>query len=130
MAITVENARDLQKLSALKRQQNMQRLKELADKPPETVLLLSMPGSNSIEPFQVETVTRARAQMKELQDAIDEALENRDWKAAKGFSDALEKLSELERKLAGRPLPGQMKPLTQKPPKRTPLMEIAPQPKP
>lgn len=127
MAITAETARELQRRSVQKRQQNVQLLrqqvKELENRPPEIIVVASSPGSNSTEPFQVETLSVTRAQMRLVQKRIEEAAEAGDSKGCKEWTDALSRLAELERQLAGRPMPGSLKPTA---PKRR-AVDIAPQ---
>lgn len=120
---TAENARELARKSVLKRQQNLLELKLQAAKPAEVLLMHSSPGCSSVEPFQVDTLSRARKQIAELQTAIDESLEKRDWKASKALADALKALCEIERQLAGRSLPPTQRPITKSDKRRPSLPE-------
>ena len=129
MPITAENARELQLKGVAKRKENVQKLRDLADKPPEIIVLSSSPGTNSTEPFQVETLRRVRKQIEQVQDAMDNALEGGKPNPVtiRGLADALARLAEIERQLAGRPLPGSFKP-SSKSPRSSPTPQDSPEP--
>ena len=64
--------------------------------------------------FAGKTLGRVRKQIALVQDAIDGAIENGESKQLKEYTDALSRLAEIERQLAGRPLPGSLRPKQEK----------------
>lgn len=76
----------------------------------------AMPNAPALEDggYSARTLTRVRKQVKLVQDAIDKALMAEEAKPLKDFTDALSRLAEIERQLAGRPLPGSLRPKQEK----------------
>ena len=60
--------------------------------------------------FAGKTLGRVRRQIALVQDAIDGSIESGESKQLKEYTDALSRLAEIERQLAGRPLPGSLRP--------------------
>ena len=113
--ITSENARELQRLGVearLARQKLQQERLKLAEE--------------SLD-FPSRTLSRVRAQIETL---LDDLGKERDPQRIDRLASALGRLNEIEHQLAGRPMPGSLKPGA-KQPRVTPQAEptpIAPQP--
>jgi hypothetical protein len=75
---------------------------QLTEKPPE----------NPIEPFVAKRVVRVRAQLNGIDDAIESALTpgSVDARTVEQLARASAALSDIERRLAGRPDPGSFRP--------------------
>ena len=65
--------------------------------------------------FAGNTLKRVRKQIALVQDQMDNFLETGETKPLKELSDCLARLAEIERQLAGRPLPGSLRPKQEKP---------------
>lgn len=68
--------------------------------------------------FKDRTLSRVRLQMENLSDEIDEAIDRADSKKVKELTDAYTRLGDMERILAGRPLPGSKRPAPERASKR------------
>ena len=66
------------------------------------------------EDFAGKTMKRIRKQIALVQDQMDNFLETGETKPLKELSDCLARLAEIERQLAGRPLPGSLRPKSEK----------------
>ena len=80
----------------------------------------SIPSHPEIQPandkFAEESLTRVQRHVRKLQGLIDAELDGDcDAPRLKQLSDALSRLAEIERQLAGRPLPGSLRPKAEKP---------------
>jgi len=64
--------------------------------------------------FAGKTLGRVRKQIALVQDAIDGSIDSGESKQLKEYTDALSRLAEIERQLAGRPLPGSLRPKQEK----------------
>ena len=130
MAITVENARELQRRSLQARRENSANLQQNGRK--YTTIASDRLGvcmqntSLSGGPFQIETLNRVRKQIALCQNNIDVSMAKRESKASKEWTDALSRLNEIERQLAGRPMPGSLKP--QQPRRNSASSEPIPEP--
>ena len=71
-------------------------------------------------------VTRTRKQIALIEDRILQCSQNGDSKKAKEWGDTLARLNEIERQLAGRPMPGSLKP--QQPRRNSASSEPIPEP--
>ena len=108
--ITSENARELQRLGVearLARQKLQEERLKLAEE--------------SLD-FPSRTLSRVRAQIETL---LDDLGKERDPQRIDRLASALGRLNEIERQLAGRPMPGSLKP-SAKQPRGTPQVEPTP----
>ena len=108
--ITSENARELQRLGVearLARQKLQEERLKLAEE--------------SLD-FPSRTLSRVRAQIETL---LDDLGKERDPQRIDRLASALGRLNEIERQLAGRPMPGSLKP-SAKQPRATPQVEPTP----
>jgi len=108
--ITSENARELQRLGVearLARQKLQEERLKLAEE--------------SLD-FPSRTLSRVRAQIETL---LDDLGKERDPQRIDRLASALGRLNEIERQLAGRPMPGSLKP-SAKQPRVTPQVEPTP----
>ena len=64
--------------------------------------------------FAGNTLKRVRKQIALVQDSIDDAITSCESKQLKEYTDSLRVLGEIERQLAGRPLPGSLRPKAEK----------------
>jgi hypothetical protein len=74
------------------------------------------------ELFAAESMTyaelqlvRVRKQVSMFQQRLEQAVEKGDGKAVRDWTDSMSRLSEIERQLAGRPMPGSLKPTSKSP---------------
>ena len=74
------------------------------------------PNTAEIDPFVSKTLARTRRQISRIQGLIEDQSESEtlDCAALDRLASALSRLSELERQLAGRPLPGSYRPAADK----------------
>ena len=115
MVLTTEIARELQRKSLISRRENVARNLANAAKIPQLEEIALTVASNSVrfrgeisvEPFQAETLDRVRKQIRIVLARIEES---KDSKTTKEWTDAFSRLAEVERQLAGRPMPGSLKP--------------------
>lgn len=108
---TPATASEMGKRSAAKRaiQREQARIQaEQRKSNPEQAVVLAVSNDDA---YRLERLTRTRKQLEQL----DEQLEGEsDPKAVKAIADAIARLSEVERILAGRPLPGSHRPSSPK----------------
>ena len=64
--------------------------------------------------FSKQMLNQAREKIKAVWVKIDEAIDSGESKVLKEYTDALSRLAEIERQLAGRPLPGSLRPKAEK----------------
>ena len=83
--------------------------KALADAQP---LPSPVPTDNPTDDYTVQRLARTRKQIEMLDEQLEEAP---DARAVKAIADALARLVEIERVLAGRPLPGSRRPGRERP---------------
>ena len=115
MAFTKENAATFSKLGHIARWTN--RMPENSE-PIATPAMASEVALPEDE-FRNATMIRVRKHVAILQDKLDDALDEADYKARRDLAESLKKLEEVEQRLSNRPLPGTLKP-TQAKPRRTP----------
>jgi hypothetical protein len=80
--------------------------------PEQAKISWNAPTDTGTDHYRVKRLLRTRRQI----DMLDKQLESTtDYKALKSIADAIARLSEIERLLAGRPLPGSNRPRSEKP---------------
>ena len=112
--ITSENARQLADIGRANTKARIQKLRETVD------IALKNPALD----FNERTLSRVRVQMDSVADEIDKELLRTvpDSKRLKELTDSFDRLSDRERILAGRPLPGSRKPAPERSEKRSSRM--------
>lgn len=100
--ITPENAREFQRLGVMRRKQNQ---RELAEKELQAAIALIAPVVP--DDYIATKLVRVRQHLARMDDLLES---ERDPHAIDRLASAMSKLSEIERILAGRPLPGSRKP--------------------
>ena len=82
---------------------------------------LSPARESPIDPYIADQLSLVRGQISRLHDVLREASKGLNAKDAKAAADALSRLYDVERVLAGRPLPGTRKPSPER--KARPVVE-------
>lgn len=103
---TADNARAMADIGRQRRQ----------ERKAQNAITASLPIEDRQKPvedtFPAKILSRVRKQIASVMDSLEQALTDPepDSKRCKDMSDCLSRLAELERQLAGRPLPGSMRP--------------------
>ena len=109
---TVANAKEMAAKSHAAKAARLEALRQAANPPP------LIPPPSGLDPYLSRRVARVRTQL----DLLDQAIEKEASKAQPDgqrlnwLAQAQDRLSEQERRLSGRPLPGSRKPPAEKPP--------------
>ena len=121
-----ENAREMafKALEARRKNKEARKLQAEQDKLNQEIML-SKPLNlldNADKAFIDKRIVRVRKQISKLDEMIDDCV---DPKQIDQLASALTRLSELERVLSGRPLPGSRKPAAERPGRRSECQGIA-----
>lgn len=113
-AITKENAREMGAKANRIRWERWREAKEAAKSLLDPIKAANAIAEYRAEDFAGKTLQRIRKQIALVQDQMDSFLDTGETKPLKELSDCLARLAEIERQLAGRPLPGSLRPKAEK----------------